>query len=149
MPIRKSPALPVCHKVIDMKISDYMLVIVAGAICGAMLLFCPPQHGKAQDVVYEVRPQVAVPYGYVPEQSRLIDLLERMLADERQLTFEQLCRLEDRLIEVSTQLDDIQKTADSLSHRLTAIEDALGIQPADSAVQGGLADPSPTPGPVR
>ena len=76
-----------------MKTKGYLLAGVLALFCACLAIVWTPTLTKAEDIVYEVRPQVAVPYGYIPEQSRLIDLLEHLLIQNQQATQAHLSRL--------------------------------------------------------
>ena len=112
-----------------MKVKRYLLAGVLALFGVCLAVVWTPTLTKAEDIVYEVRPQVAVPYGYTPEQSRLIDLLEHLLIQDRQATQKHLSRLETNLNKVMKKLNRIDKNLTALSARIARIETALGIEP--------------------
>lgn len=112
-----------------MKVKGYLLAGVLALFCVCLAIVWTPTLTRAEDIVYEVRPQVAVPYGYTPEQSRLLDLLEHLLIQNQQATQERLSRMETNLNKVMKKLNRIDKNLTSLSARIAAIETALGIEP--------------------
>lgn len=112
-----------------MKAKGYLLAGGLALFCVCLAVVWAPTLTRAEDIVYEVRPQVAVPYGYTPEQSRLIDVIEHLLIQDRQATQKHLSRLETSLNKVMKKLNRIDKNLTSLSARIAAIETALGIEP--------------------
>lgn len=112
-----------------MKPKRYLLAFALALVCICLALTWGPTATKAEDVVYEVRPQGAVPYGYGPEPSRLVDLLERVLIQNQRTAQHQLDRLNISVDAVAKKLDKIEKDLSDLSTRIAGIETALGIKP--------------------
>ena len=112
-----------------MKTQRNMLIVmlVLLALCFASFWFA--SSSRAADVVYEVRPQGAIPYGYGPEPSRLIDLIEHVLIENQQVAQRQLTRINTNLKVATKKLDKIEKNLVNLTRRIARIETALGIKP--------------------
>lgn len=140
-----------------MKTKRYLLIAVLALLCAFVAFVWAPAPTKAEDIVYEVRPQVAVPYGYSPEQSRLIDLLEHLLVSNRQAAEQRFSRVETNLAEVMEKLEKIEKSLTDLSVRIAGIETALGIeqpappkkQPNTKPAQKATVDEKTTTGPAN
>lgn len=126
-----------------MKVKRYLLAGVLALFGVCLAIVWTPTLTKAEDIVYEVRPQVAVPYGYTLEQSRLIDLLEHLLIQNQQATQAHLSRLETNLNKVMKKLNRIDKNLNALSARIARIETALGIEPPAPLPIEKHPDPKP------
>jgi rRNA pseudouridine-1189 N-methylase Emg1 (Nep1/Mra1 family) len=95
-----------------------------------------PHAAKGRDIVYEVGPQVAVPYGYLPEQSRLIDLLEQLLLSREHSCQAQLSQLQTALNQINDKLQHIQQDLLALSCQVSDPQDVL-LTPSPAAGPGG------------
>jgi len=125
-----------------MRITKKLLIVVIAGVCGlAALWLCTSSH--AGEINYEVQPQVAVPYGYTPTMhaSRLMDILERLLVQSQQVTFNQLTSMDSTLKTIMQKLEAIEKSNAELSQRLSRVETALGISQPQPAQQGSPAKP--------
>jgi len=73
--------------------------------------------------IYEINPNVSVPYGYAPtvDNYRLVDLIEELIVLNDN-TAEQLAH-------ISEKLDAVDAKINRLTRRMARLEKALGIQP--------------------
>lgn len=100
------------------------------ACCALVALLSTTIQGSE---TYEIHPQVAVPYGYTPtmDNSRLIDMVEHLMYQDRQMDQQQLARISENIGHLTEMLGSIDAKLTNLSKRMTRIEKALKIkQPA-------------------
>ena len=112
-----------------MRTKKNLLAVAAVLIaCGGAIWFSTSIQGG--EITYEIHPEVAVPYGYTPtiDTHRLIDLVERLTAQNQQAIQERLSKLNKNLKGAVKKLDAIHAGLAELSERMARIEKALGIE---------------------
>jgi ABC-type transporter Mla subunit MlaD len=107
---------------------NLLAVAAALIVCGGAIWFSTSIQGGER--TYEIHPEVAVPYGYTPtiDTHRLIDLIERLTAQNQQAIQERLSKLNKNLKGAVKKLDAIHTGLAELSERIARIEKALGIE---------------------
>ena len=107
---------------------NLLAVAAALIVCGVAIWFSTSIQGG--EITYEIHPEVAVPYGYTPtiDTHRLIDLIERLTAQNQQAIQERLSKLNENLKGAVKKLDAIHAGLAELSERMARIEKALGIE---------------------
>ncbi|HDZ69445.1 MAG TPA: hypothetical protein ENH43_03395 [Phycisphaerales bacterium] len=112
-----------------MKMNRNLLAVGAGLIiCVVVVWFSTSIQGDER--TYEIRPQVAVPYGYTPtlDTSRVVDAYERLVQRYMDLTERNLTGISTDVQGIVKRLDSIDARLTELSARMSRIEKALGIE---------------------
>ncbi len=128
-----------------MKTNRNLLVVVTVLIvCMVVVWFSTSIQGDER--TYEIRPQVAVPYGYTPtlDTSRIVDAYERLVQRYMDLTERNLTGISTNVQDIAKRLDSIDAGLTELSLRMSRIEKALGIEKSKSPA-GKKPDKKPLP----
>ena len=112
-----------------MRTKKNLLAVAAVLVC-CIVGFWFSTSIQGGERTYEIHPHVAVPYGYTPtiDTYPLIDLIERLIAQNQQITQNQLSEMNKDIKDAVKKLDSIDAKLKKLSTRMARIEKALGIE---------------------